>query len=315
MAVPDANTFYGLLINLGNSSDRINVAGQLGTRLFRVNTFVSAIISKTQNLAIALRNAGNLVSVVEQWIEVLPPNLPQPFPTDLALYADELNINLDEFSPDLVVIENEESNDLHHTGTPQQYIDELSTAIGICHGRGLKVTNGGLTSYDLIYLYAQNLVDTGKIHEYNNLKATYGIDISTPAAQAKLDFVTPLVAAYKILDLDYVNFHWYEIPKAVTRFSRFSGYTNLIRRVCNYLAMATEKPLVTNEIGVFENGSTYFCNLLNDIGSLAMDYVIFNPGDSDAETEAMPFYYSDLTLTNLGIILQNYLLTHGQRPI
>ena len=90
---------------------------------------------------------------------------PVPFPTDLEAYSKTFTSILDKYKPELVVVENEEDNPFYHSGSADDYINELKTAITICHSKGLKVTNGGLTVREVMLLAFDDLMRSGKKQE------------------------------------------------------------------------------------------------------------------------------------------------------
>jgi len=63
--------------------------------------------------------------------------------------------------PIAVAIENEEDNFQYHSGTPQDYLNELKTAIPIIHAAGMKVTNAGITSRAIAYLVYTDFLQRG----------------------------------------------------------------------------------------------------------------------------------------------------------
>ncbi len=311
-AQKDTNTIYGLLINGSNAIGRLFLAQQVGIKFFRVNTFVSDL-KNNQAYAKKLSSLGNKLAITEQWIDQLPDTMPQPFAIDLVRYAKDLNNNLDFLTPEIAVIENEESNDSHHTGTAEQYIAQLSTAIDVCHARGIKVTNGGLTSVDLIYLYAKDLLDSGHTRAYANLKIQTGVDTGKQQYKDKIGFDTVLINAYKVIPIDFINYHWYEPTKKILRGSGDSSYSRLLYKVVDFLQRATGKQAMSNEIGVLTYNTGAFDSLLHNVARLKMPYVIFNAGHTDIDYSVAYFYNNDFTLNELGEAFKQFLLFNGKR--
>ena len=218
---------------------------------------------------------------------------PVPFPTDLEAYSKTFTSILDKYKPELVVVENEEDNPFYHSGTADDYINELKTAISICHSKGLKVTNGGLTEREMMLIVFDDLMSNGKTQEaydfanrampqqylskLNNYK-------KLPVVQRALTFGKAVIQAYKILDLDYVNFHWYEPSVARGKMNNSALNTDHIdskvfAAVVNYLKRTTGKPVITNEFGVLNTSPTLIQELMQQVLNANMDYAIFYSGD------------------------------------
>jgi hypothetical protein len=218
---------------------------------------------------------------------------PVPFPTDLDAYGKTVSSILDKYKPELVVIENEEDNPFYHSGSADDYINELKTAITICHSKGLKVTNGGLTEREMMLLVFDDLMSNGKTQEaydfanhampqqylskLNNYK-------KLPVVQRALTFGKAVIQAYKTLDLDYINFHWYE--PSIARGKKNDAALNVdhidstvFATVVNYLKRIAGKPVITNEFGVLNTSPTLIQELMEQVLNANMKYAIFYSGD------------------------------------
>lgn len=73
---------------------------------------------------------------------VVPPHTPEA----LAQFRTDLGRTLDETSPVLVAVENEEVGSPFVSGTASDYLAELGAAIEVGHAHGVAVTNGGIVS-------------------------------------------------------------------------------------------------------------------------------------------------------------------------
>ena len=51
-----------------------------------------------------------------------------PFPTDMTAYSKTVNSILDKYKPEVVVVENEEDNPFYHSGSADDYINELKNS-------------------------------------------------------------------------------------------------------------------------------------------------------------------------------------------
>ncbi len=216
---------------------------------------------------------------------------PIPFPTDMASYSKTLSSILDKYKPEVVVIENEEDNPNYHTGDANDYINELKTGIQIAHSKGLKVTNGGITYHEVCAIIYDDMMQHGKeqeAKEFANKVFPPAMlmrlsNASGPQIKRQLEFGRKIIAAYKTLDLDYVNFHWYEPVKA--RGANGVGKTDTIvdtkifEFVANYIKTMTGKPVMSNEFGVFNTAPSLTRGLLQAVYNSNLQYAIFYSSD------------------------------------
>jgi hypothetical protein len=180
---------------------------------------------------------------------------PHAFPTDMTEYTLLLTKVLNVYKPEVAVIENEPYNEKHYYGPISNYFTELTTAINICHQYGINVADGGLNPQMICVLTYQNLVSKGKQQEADsfataallnkNLKLAQGN--GTEEEKAKLVLTDSMVNAYRTMNLDYVNIHWYEPIKPTSDSTKSAP--GALKYVANYLRFATGKRVITNEFG------------------------------------------------------------------
>ena len=95
---------------------------------------------------------------------------PVPFPTDLENYKQLLTNAISSFKgkkPVAIAIENEEDNFQYHSGTPQDYLNELRAAIPIVHAAGIQVTNAGITAPAIAYLVYKICLSVVKVLKHS----------------------------------------------------------------------------------------------------------------------------------------------------
>ncbi len=178
------------------------------------NTYTSAGLKVLLNLNYGIpRNAAG-------------EHAPVPFPTDMDAYSKTLNAVLDKYKPEVVVIENEEDNPNYHQGSADDYITELKTGIQVAHSKGLKVTNGGITVREICLIIYDDLLQSGQKDKaisfaqkafppnFATRLSGGGDPMRNPQISRQIEFGRKIIATYKDLDLDYVNFHWYEPVQA-----------------------------------------------------------------------------------------------------
>ncbi len=187
------------------------------------------------------------------------PSRPPVTAAELATYKERLAKILDAISPPtLVNVENEENSTRFFSGTMSQYLAELDAATEVAHARGLKVTNGGITSTPAALLTWQDYEDRGLDAQADDfasrafaaprnaailrdLRKKPFTGFSRKALQEAWDKSKELIAGFRRNAMDYVNFHWYiDDDRALSE-------------VVSYLRRATGKPVVTNEIGQYSD--------------------------------------------------------------
>ena len=294
----NVRTHFGVMVaksegNLIPPSQQVKVAEALGVKYIRgkidiqnwggfndaYDTYASAGLKVLLNINYAIPRTAT------------GDHNPIPFPTDMTAYSKSLNAILDKYKPEVVVIENEEDNPNYHSGDADDYINELKTAIQIAHSKGLKVTNGGITFREVCLIVYDDMMQHGQQDKANDfaqkvfapaLLQRLGKN-SNPQIQRQVDFGRKVIAAYKTLDLDYVNFHWYEPIKArgkagINREDTVVD-TQIFDFVANYLKTATGKPVMTNEFGVFNNSTSIVKGLLQAAREAGLSYAIFYSSD------------------------------------
>lgn len=249
---------FGVLPNGLNGDDKITVAQKLGLGYARDAVVLTDFDGKAPMLNKWQENGYKVlvnVNYDQQDHFSNGDKKPRPFPTDMDQYKRLLKNFLDKYSPEVAVIENEPFNDNHYKGPIDDYFTELSTAIDVCHNRGIKVADGGLNPQRVRILVYQHYVNQGKQSKADDFakRALTDQDLriangdASADAENKLDETRKMVKKYKHLNLDYVNIHWYEpikddIDQTVTS-------DGVLQEVADYLRDQTGHPVITNEFG------------------------------------------------------------------
>lgn len=292
------NTHFGVMVAKSEGhiippSQQVKVARDLGVNYIRtkidISTWTGSSDAYDTYAAAGFKILLNIISGVPR--NAAGEHAPVPFPTDMNAYAKALNSILDKYKPEVVVIENEEDNPNYHSGGADDYINELKTAIQVAHSKGLKVTNAGITFREVCLIVYDDMMQQGKkqqaiefaqkvfppnvLNRINNL--------NMPAVKRQLDFGRKIIAAYKTLDLDYVNFHWYEPIKARGINGADVNDTivdpKIFEFITNYLKTKTGKPILSNEIGVFNPSPALVKGLLQSVKDAGLRYAIFYSAD------------------------------------
>lgn len=239
---------------------------------------------------------------------VYPPNTPEK----LARFRTDLEATLRADPPCLVAVENEEVGSPFVSGTPADYLGELSAAIEVGHRLGIPVTNGGIVSGVTALLTWHDLFATAgkaaaddfagrafpeqwqKKLRASLLASSDGALPPGPTAD-KLAAGLQLVSAYRTLPLDYVNFHWYiDDDQALTQ-------------AVTYLRKATGKPVITHEIGQYRVDPAVVTGHLRALDALGVPIVIWFDGDGDP---AVGLHDTPGRLRSNGAAFAAYVTTH-----
>lgn len=320
---------FGILIAKTNDraidiNRQIKIAKALGVQYMRAHAYMNnwnGTINNYQQLADAgFKIILNINYAVPRDDE--GNKNPVPFPKDMQAYSKTLTAILDKYKPELTVIENEEDNPGYHSGDADDYINELKTAINICHAKGLKVTNGGLTVREMNLLVYDELVRNGKKQQANDFAKRAFAPVflnrlnnyqNIPLVQRQITFGRKVIQAYKTLDLDYINFHWYE-PVSARGAVNSASIKNehidplVFTGVVNYLTRLTGKPVITNEFGVMNASATLIQELMQRILDAQMDYAIFYSGDGAGGAQALQ--NADASLRQTGIAMRDFIQQH-----
>ncbi len=218
-----------------------------------------------------------------------------PYTTDLAGYRTTVTAILNKYQPEMVVIENEEENDKYHVVEPDKYVALLRTAIEVAKPKKIKITNGGITARVATLLawddyYQRGLRTEAADFARRSMPSAIAADLPDmkkyPSLRKNLDQAKQLVAAYKTLDMDAVNFHWYEPIAQRENMAQTPDLpalttvdTKALGEVIDYFARATGKPVVTNEIGTINRSSNIVQQVMQKTLDAKMSYVLWYSGD------------------------------------
>lgn len=210
-----------------------------------------------------------------------------PFPKDTNTYKEILSQILDKYHPELVVVENEEIIKKYHSGPIEDYINELTAAVGVAHSKGLKVTNGGLTNRDLALLVYNHFKDQGSRKDADDFARRCIkpglLQPDNAEANQMVSDAQKLVNAYRTLPLDYVNIHIYEPIKNMTGGIDESAQNitpGAITAIIRYIETVTGKKTITNESGTRTSSPAVVTQMLQAFVDAKMDYIVWFSGDA-----------------------------------
>jgi acetyl esterase/lipase len=276
---------FGLLLGAEGIDDqyRVELAKALGVSYFRpwyVN--VEAWYGACYDLACDLGpNAGlKLILTARSNVGEAPPFATTP-PQDGAAYRRNLGDILTRYRPEVLVVENEEDSAQYWTGTPEQYGALLKAACQVAHDQKIPCANGGLSSKTTALLVWADYIEQQQVTEAcsfvqraNAMLAAdlcrfTAIDHLSDEDRAVLTIGRKLLEIYRSSEQDYLNFHWY-IPDK----SAFSEAVNFLRRVTNL-------PVMSNEIGQYDQTPDAVQKLLSAAADLKLAYAVWFSLDRD----------------------------------
>jgi hypothetical protein len=236
-------------------------------------------------------------------------------PADVPAYQAKLGQALVDHPTPVVAIENEPTADKFYSGTPEQYLGELAAAIPVAHARGTKISDGGLVSagvqlatWEDLWLHqgcaaadhyaaiafpasrigGQVISDVPSCADPN--RPILG---SNPKALQVLNDTNTLIAGFRSLPVDYVNFHWYQsTPEAM-------------QATVEFLRRATGKQVVTNEIGQFDTSPDTLRGLLDMAAKLHIPWVTWFA--SDGSGGAMGLFNPDNSIRSNGLAFRDFV--------
>ena len=328
---PATNTNPNIFGILANQSE----GQQLSTNL-KIDLLINQFkVPYTRHQIVLTNFNGSIPTYVNSGLKVLLnvtskiTNAIEPsgsYITNLVLYRQKLTELLNTYKPEVLVVENEEANATYYTGTAQEYLNLLNIAIEECKTRNIKVTNGGFTarmSKLLVWDYYNSTGQTTKANEYaqkvfpDTLLNTVGVAgylASNGSLNQTFQKAKELLNAYKTNQMTYVNIHWYEpakegdFPTANIEnidHSDMKGFQETIE----VFRLITNKPVITNEIGQFNNKGTLVTDILQKCYDLNLPYVIWYSGDGADFGNAKALYNGSGVLRESGVAFKNFIST------
>ncbi len=302
---------FGLLLGADGIDDlyRVELARSLGVSYFRpwyVN--LAAWNGACYDLACDLGpNAGlKLILTARSNVNEAPPYATTP-PRDGAVYRRTLSEVLERYQPEVLVVENEEDSAQFWNGTPEQYGALLTAACQVAHEQKIPCANGGLSNKTLALLVWADYIEHQQITEACNFvqrsSAVLAPDLCRFSAvdhladedQAALNTGRKLLAMYKSSGQDYLNFHWYVPDKSA------------LSEAVNYLRRTSDLPLMSNELGQFDQSPEAVQKILSAAAELKLAYAVWFSLDRDP---AVALQNEDGSLRPNGQAFREFMQAH-----
>jgi acetyl esterase/lipase len=311
-ATAGANPF-GLLLGSDDIDDphRIALIKALGVTYFRpwyVN--VEGWSGACYDLGCDLGpNAGlKLILTIRNNVSDVPPFATTPA-KDGAAYRRTVSEILTRYHPEVLVVENEEDTAQYWAGTSEQYAAELKAACQVAHDQKIPCANGGLSSKTSALLVwadyiehqqfteACSLVERASAELAPDLCRFTAIEQLSAADQAAVATGRKLLAVYKASGQDYLNLHWYIPDKAA------------LSEAVNYLKRVTNLPVMSNELGQYDQSPEAAQKLLSAALDLKLPYAIWFSLDRDT---VQALQNADGSLRPNGEAFREFMQAHFQ---
>jgi len=277
---------FGLMVDGRTARQRVQIAKSLGAVYFRPwDVDVSDWGGRCADRACesALEEGLALVLTVRNGGQAGPPPLPSAPPADLNAYRLTLGVILDRYHPEILVVENEETSSLYWSGSPEEYAVTLQAACAVAHEHSTPCTNGGLASQAVGLATWASYIEQGQTAEacdfarrtlaHDQAEAFCGMKSVAELpeeAQASLAKVRGLLALYKPMGADFINFHWYS-PDA-----------QALSEAVAFLEGAAGLPAMTNEFGLREQDPQALRLIMERLTQLGLRYAIAFSLDNQA---------------------------------
>ncbi len=315
---------YGILVSESNGynidpPDAANLAHDLGVAYARIavsngSWYIPAAKQKFLDEYNAYTKSSPSIKILlnVNWGE--HAGGPEPFPGATPQYQAFIKDLTDTLTspgyvpPAVIVVENEENNVQFHLIQNQadqdKYIEMLASDAVECHKKNLKVCNGAITDIGVVLTvwdyFLNTLHDTARADTFlnNSMPQRSIARIYTPFYQGKLNRAKYFLNAYKFINIDYVNIHWYE-PIKLADWYYADRATDIdtahisqgsLEEVFAYFDDSnTEggKPLMVNEAGQITPANEITQELTCAMQGLP--YVIWYDGDRDEFQSIRPY--------------------------
>ncbi|MBF0408364.1 MAG: hypothetical protein HQM10_13520 [Candidatus Riflebacteria bacterium] len=296
---------FGIMISGVGVEKRLEIARNLGVTLYRpgVAIFTETWNGRNEECEAALKAGLKLVLTVRNG---KGPGKPCTPPANIAEYKKTLGQILEKYHPEVLAIENEEnSQQLFYSGSPEDYLKQLKAAVDVARQHGVKCTNGGLVCRLVALLMAEKYREEGNVMKAEEIlkqaldERKYRKALNTPLAKSQIARGRTLLAGYKTTGIDFVNFHWY-IPNAF-----------LLKEAIAFMRQSTDLPVILNELGQQKSTDPAEVEtLMNVIVQEKVPLAVWFSTDINAFAEARGLIESDGTLRPNGIRFQKFLQTH-----
>jgi len=313
---------FGVMVADIPDNDRIITAKLLGINYIRAEINLNGFTQALPYIDSLENNGFEVIANFDYNGSVARKGL--PYISNPSVIANNVGSVLKQFHPYLVAIENEEAVINNYSGSIQGYINELAAATQILHTTNIKVTNGGLTEDPLCILVYRDYLNRGLTAQAADFaKRTMPPAIISdlpnlsnyPQLANRVQVADTLLKAYKSMNFDYINFHWYEPVIARWPFAPYDASnmqhvdTRAMSEVMTYLNNATGKTVISNEVGELYDSPGIVQDMMQQFATSQTPFVIWYSGDGHNSTgsNSVALNNPDGTLRDNGKAFLNFL--------
>jgi acetyl esterase/lipase len=313
VSAPSSENPIGLLLGADDIDDayRIKLIQALGAAYFRPwYVTVEGWDGTCYDLGCELGPAAGLklILTIRNNVGQAPPFATTPTQDGVAYRSNVADI-VARTRPEVLVVENEEDSPQFWAGTPEQYAAQLQAACQVAHEADIACANGGLSSKTTALLVWADYLERQQITEACNFVQRASADLPpdlcrfsaiehlSPDDQVRVATGRKLLALYQSSGQDYLNFHWYIPDKAA------------LSEAVNYLKRATNLPVMSNEIGQYDQAPEAVQKLLAAAIELQLPYAVWFSYD---RTPSQSLQQADGALRLNGQAFREFMQAHFQ---
>ncbi|MBI2310704.1 hypothetical protein HYU90_02695 [Candidatus Collierbacteria bacterium] len=294
---------FGIMTWGKTNSIKVQIANNLGSEYYRpLSIFLTSWQGVCPECDAAVNGGLKLILTVRDNENANPS-------ANLNQFKNMLARVLNKYTPEVLVVENEENSNRFYKGTAKQYLAELSAGCTVAHSKDVKCANGGLVSKLVVVLVSQNYINNGDPNRADDyLRRALSPDdysgiyqwISSPVGQAQIKRGQDLLAGYKTAGADFVNFHWYQADEGT------------LTDAVAYLSTASKGlPVFTNEAGQQQNTDpNQVTSFMQKAVDLNLPYAVWFSSDTNGTDGAMALTDFDGTLRDNGKAYQQFVLNN-----
>jgi hypothetical protein len=311
-----APTKFGAL-ETGNYTldEKENIYKKLGVKYIRYTIVMDHWTGTDNGFARFSSDGFHIILNVNEHDQPTKSDKPVPFTKDTVSYKKKLSAILDKYKPEVLVIENEETNLTYHYGSMKDYLNMLRAATTVAHARGIKIADGGIHPRGICYFVWQQYMDEGLTAKANAwMTSTMNSQMQYAAKHPERtdnqiriywNRLDTLLNAFTNMKIDYVNMHIYEAINDVG-----TGKVTIpgcIPTMADYVRQRTDKLVLSNECGQHNTYATCVTSMLQAFVDGDYKYAIWFSGDGN---NAVALTNSDGTLRPTGVAFQSFMATY-----
>jgi hypothetical protein len=296
-------------------AEKESIYKNLGVNYIRYTIVLDSWTGSDRGFEKYTNDGYHIILNINEHLQPAKGGNPLPFTKDTVAYKKKLAAVLNKYKPEVVVIENEETNQIYHYGSMVDYINMLKAATTVAHARGIKISDGGIHPRAICYFIWQRYTQNSRIVQATTwMDSTMDMQMQYAAKHPEKtdntiriywNRVDTLLNAFKDMNIDYVNLHIYEAINNVG-----TGYITIpgcITTMAQYVRQRTGKPVMSNECGQHNSYPTCVTTMMQAFVDGVYKYAIWYNGEGN---HAVALINSDGTLRSNGEAFKTFMSTY-----